>query len=136
MQDLICYCFGYTALDIEQDISENGRSTLMERIVAEKKKGGLSMLGKEPQGPLMSCGGSPGGEHEAETKGAPGGSVLTGPHDHPELSPFGYLFRFAGRWFGFTGLYAAFSVCPFCGQAGCPVGVGIAGSVGAFLHCV
>ena len=91
------------------------------------------MLGKEPQGPLMSCGGSPGGEHEAETKGAPGGSVLTGPHDHPELSPFGYLFRFAGRWFGFTGLYAAFSVCPFCGQAGCPVGVGIAGSVGAFF---
>ena len=50
MQDLICYCFGYTALDIEQDISENGRSTLMERIVAEKKKGGCQCSEKNPKG--------------------------------------------------------------------------------------
>lgn len=94
------------------------------------------MLGKEPQGPLMSCGCSPGGEHESETKGSFTESVLIGSHSHPTLSPFGHLFRFTARWLGFTGLYAAFSVCPFCGQAGCPVGVGIAGSVGAFLHCV
>ncbi|MFA6011651.1 MAG: hypothetical protein WC799_16805 [Desulfobacteraceae bacterium] len=38
MKDLICYCFGYTVLNIEQDIAENGRSTLMERIVEEKRK--------------------------------------------------------------------------------------------------
>ncbi|GAB6096160.1 hypothetical protein JCM14469_24130 [Desulfatiferula olefinivorans] len=55
------------------------------------------------------------------------------PQGPARRSPFGHLFRFIGKWFGFTGLYAAFSVCPFCGQAGCPVGVGLAGSVGAFF---
>ena len=60
-------------------------------------------------------------------------SGTTQPHPQPVLSPFGHFFRFTARWFGFTGLYAAFSVCPFCGQAGCPVGVGIAGSMGAFF---
>ncbi len=50
-----------------------------------------------------------------------------------KLSPFGRLFRFFGAWFGFTGLYAMFSVCPFCGRQGCPVGMVTAGSVGAFL---
>lgn len=49
------------------------------------------------------------------------------------LSPFGKLFRLFGSWFGFTGLYAAFSVCPFCGQQACPVGIASAGAVGAFL---
>ena len=91
------------------------------------------MLGKKSQGPLMSCGCSPGGEHGHETAGNTAESVLTGHHDPPRLSPFGHFFRHAGRWLGFTGLYAAFSVCPFCGQAGCPVGMGIAGSVGAFF---
>lgn len=47
-------------------------------------------------------------------------------------SPFGRLFRLFTSWFGFTGLYAAFSVCPFCGQQGCPVGIASAGTVGAF----
>ena len=51
------------------------------------------MLGKKSQGPLMSCGCSPGGEHEPETTGVSTESVLTGPHDHPGLSPFGHLFR-------------------------------------------
>ncbi|WP_394699238.1 hypothetical protein [uncultured Desulfobacter sp.] len=50
-----------------------------------------------------------------------------------KLSPFGRLFRIFASWFGFTGLYAAFSVCPFCGQQGCPVGMVSAGTVGAFL---
>lgn len=50
-----------------------------------------------------------------------------------KISPFGYIFRFIGWWFGFTGLYAAFAVCPFCGQQGCPVGLGSAGTIGAFL---
>jgi hypothetical protein len=64
-------------------------------------------------------------------------------HEHKEtnkktikkvkLSPFGQLFRFIGWWFGFTVLYAMFSVCPFCGQQGCPVGLASAGTVGAFL---
>ena len=50
-----------------------------------------------------------------------------------KLSAFGHLFRFIGWWFGLTGLYAMFSVCPFCGQQGCPVGLASAGSVGALL---
>jgi hypothetical protein len=55
------------------------------------------------------------------------------PHAPARRSPFGHLFRFIGKWFGFTSLYAAFTVCPFCGQVGCPVGAGLAGSVGAFF---
>jgi hypothetical protein len=51
----------------------------------------------------------------------------------PRLSPFGRLFRFLATWFGLTGLYTAFAVCPFCGQPGCPVGIASAGTVGAFL---
>jgi hypothetical protein len=39
--------------------------------------------------------------------------------------------RFLGLWFGFSGLYAMFAVCPFCGRPGCPVGAGVAGVVGA-----
>jgi len=50
-----------------------------------------------------------------------------------KLSPFGSLFRFIGLWLGFTGLYAAFSVCPFCGQPGCPVGLATSGAVGGFF---
>ena len=50
-----------------------------------------------------------------------------------KISPFGRLFKLAGWWFGFTGLYAAFAVCPFCGRPGCPVGMASAGTVGAFF---
>ena len=58
-------------------------------------------------------------------------------HHKSKMSPFGHLFRFIGWWFGFTGLYAMFAVCPFCGQQGCPVGIASAGTVGAFLSlCV
>jgi len=49
------------------------------------------------------------------------------------LSPFGHLFRLLASWLGFTGLYAMFAVCPFCGQQGCPVGMASAGPVGAFF---
>jgi len=44
----------------------------------------------------------------------------------------GYLLRFFGLWFAFSGLYAMFAVCPFCGQVGCPVGAGSAGIIGVF----
>lgn len=40
---------------------------------------------------------------------------------------------FLKPWLAFTGLYAAFSVCPFCGQSGCPTGIGSAGLVGAVM---
>jgi hypothetical protein len=54
-------------------------------------------------------------------------------HEKRKISPFGHLFRFIGWWFGFTGLYSMFAVCPFCGQQGCPVGIASAGTIGAFL---
>ena len=34
MDDLICYCFGYTAEDVRRDVEENGRSLIMEKIMA------------------------------------------------------------------------------------------------------
>lgn len=45
----------------------------------------------------------------------------------------GHLLRFLGLWVAFSGLYAMFAVCPFCGQAGCPVGAGSAGFIGIFF---
>uniref|UniRef100_A0A7V6A687 BFD-like (2Fe-2S) protein n=1 Tax=Desulfobacca acetoxidans TaxID=60893 RepID=A0A7V6A687_9BACT len=50
MESLICYCFGYTASDIEQDFLANGTSTIMERIMAEKKAGGCQCATKNPTG--------------------------------------------------------------------------------------
>ena len=39
-RNLICYCFGYTEEDISRDVQENsGASSILERIVNEKKKG-------------------------------------------------------------------------------------------------
>jgi hypothetical protein len=48
-----------------------------------------------------------------------------------------------GRWgpvkswvlwvLAFTGIYASSSVCPFCGAAGCPVGIGGAALVGGLF---
>ncbi|HAR33918.1 MAG TPA: BFD-like (2Fe-2S) protein [Desulfobacter sp.] len=50
MKSLICYCFGYTATDIEQDITRNGQSTIMEKILSEKKSGGCQCATKNPKG--------------------------------------------------------------------------------------
>lgn len=37
---LICYCFGYSEEDIITDVNENkGRSSILEKIVNEKKNG-------------------------------------------------------------------------------------------------
>jgi hypothetical protein len=36
----VCYCFGYSEEDIVRDVMENnGRSTILEKILDEKKKG-------------------------------------------------------------------------------------------------
>lgn len=45
----------------------------------------------------------------------------------------GRIFRFFGWWFAFLGLYSVSAACPFCGQVGCPVGVGSAGIVAGFF---
>lgn len=50
MNELVCYCFGYSVADITRDIAENGRSTIMERIMAEQRKGGCQCATKHPQG--------------------------------------------------------------------------------------
>jgi hypothetical protein len=50
MEDLLCYCFNYTVSDIERDVSENGKSTIMEKILSEKKAGGCRCSEKNPKG--------------------------------------------------------------------------------------
>jgi len=47
---LVCYCFGYTADDIRQDCLDNGRSTIIERIKAEKRFGNCQCATKNPKG--------------------------------------------------------------------------------------
>jgi hypothetical protein len=50
MEALICYCFNYTASDIEQDILANRKSTIMEKILSEKKAGRCQCATKNPKG--------------------------------------------------------------------------------------
>ena len=47
---LICYCFGYTKHDLEEDYACNGKSLIMERIMAEKRLGGCKCASKNPSG--------------------------------------------------------------------------------------
>ena len=48
--DLICYCFGHTRRDIEQDFIKNNRSLILEKISSEKKAGGCDCAAKNPKG--------------------------------------------------------------------------------------
>lgn len=50
MNDLICYCFGYTTADIEEDHRHHGRSTILERILTEKQAGTCQCTVKHPEG--------------------------------------------------------------------------------------
>ena len=50
LDDLVCYCFGYTVNDIEQDFVKNERSLIIEKIAAEKKVGGCDCTNKNPKG--------------------------------------------------------------------------------------
>lgn len=50
MADLVCYCFGYTAADIERDVTENGKSLIFEKIATAKQAGGCSCAIKNPSG--------------------------------------------------------------------------------------
>jgi hypothetical protein len=50
LSDRICYCFGYSARDIEKDYRQNGRSIIMEKIQYEKKLGGCQCATKNPKG--------------------------------------------------------------------------------------
>ena len=50
MEDLVCYCFGYTESDIEEDVRLNGKSTILEKILSEKKAGACQCSVKNPKG--------------------------------------------------------------------------------------
>ena len=51
MGKLVCYCFGYSESDIEQDVKEhNGESTILERIKASKQAGTADVMKQIPQG--------------------------------------------------------------------------------------
>ncbi|MGC9196775.1 MAG: hypothetical protein ACP5IL_15175 [Syntrophobacteraceae bacterium] len=50
MEELVCYCFNYSALDIETDLVKNRRSTIMEKIISEKKAGACECASKNPKG--------------------------------------------------------------------------------------
>ena len=50
IEDLICYCFGFTRHDIEQDLMKNGRSLIIEKIMTEKRTGGCDCKNMNPKG--------------------------------------------------------------------------------------
>jgi len=50
VNDLVCWCFGYSVEDIRKDVKENGRSTIMEKIMVEKKQGGCNCADTNPKG--------------------------------------------------------------------------------------
>ena len=50
MNNLICFCFGYSAEDILVDFKKNGRSTIMEKIMSEKSLGSCRWGKLNPKG--------------------------------------------------------------------------------------
>jgi len=48
--DLVCFCFGYTRNDIEQDFIKNGQSTIMAKIESQTRSGGCDCAKKNPKG--------------------------------------------------------------------------------------
>jgi hypothetical protein len=51
MHELVCYCFGFSAAAIREDVIEHeGHSTILAKIVAEKKAGTCRCATLHPQG--------------------------------------------------------------------------------------
>ena len=49
--DIVCYCFQYSKQDIENDyLTHDGRSTILERIVQEKRESGCNCVNTNPKG--------------------------------------------------------------------------------------
>ncbi|NOY69413.1 MAG: hypothetical protein GXP53_07980 [Deltaproteobacteria bacterium] len=48
--DLVCYCFGYSAEDIRADFIKKGKSLIMEKIINEKQLGRCDCANKNPKG--------------------------------------------------------------------------------------
>jgi len=50
MNRKLCYCFNYTEGDIRADVlRNNGHSSILERVVAEKQKGACRCATKHPE---------------------------------------------------------------------------------------
>ena len=50
MDKQICFCFGYSEADLEQDVREHRKSLIMEKIMAQKKDGGCQCETLNPKG--------------------------------------------------------------------------------------
>lgn len=51
MRDLVCYCFGFSAVDIQEDARANdGHSTILAKIAAEKRAGTCRCATLHPEG--------------------------------------------------------------------------------------
>lgn len=50
MDEMICYCHNYTASDLEKNVIEHGRSTIMEQIILESKAGNCNCKKNNPKG--------------------------------------------------------------------------------------
>jgi len=50
MNETICYCHHYTAKDLEEDALKHGKSTIMEKIIAESKAGNCNCKTNNPKG--------------------------------------------------------------------------------------
>lgn len=49
MQKFICYCFKHTEADIIKDLKENGRSTILEKIIEAKRTNGCNCIENHPE---------------------------------------------------------------------------------------
>jgi len=50
ISETVCYCFGYTTQDIENDLLQHGHSAILERIQREKKVNGCNCAASNPKG--------------------------------------------------------------------------------------
>ena len=50
MAKKVCYCFGYTDSDIEQDVLTHGQSLIMDKIMESKKAGLCQCTDTNPKG--------------------------------------------------------------------------------------
>ena len=51
MTKTICYCYNYSDEDLRENVRQNnGRSTILEHITEEKKKGAFQCKTKHPDG--------------------------------------------------------------------------------------
>jgi len=49
-EDVVCFCFGHTRQDIEEDYRSNGQSMILAKIMSAKKAGGCQCAVKNPKG--------------------------------------------------------------------------------------